>query len=197
MSSHSIPFVFREFCCTVHREQYVFLELRLVATKCSDVIHHDSFFAHTQGKTLAARAVANRTNATFIRIIGSELVQKYVGEGARMVREIFKMARTKSACIVFFDEIDAIGGTRVSSDEFSDNEVQRTMLQISSELDGFDARGNVKVRKDAAILFCHRAPSCCVGLLTFNVSPPSPPTGSYGNKPTGYFGPGSCTAWSY
>lgn len=99
-----------------------------------------------QGKTLAARAVANRTNACFIRVIGSELVQKYVGEGGRMVREIFKVARTKSACIVFFDEVDAIGGTRVRSDEFSDNEVQRTMLQISSELDGFDARGNIKVR---------------------------------------------------
>ncbi len=62
------------------------------------------------GKTLSARAVANRTDATFIRVIGSELVQKYVGEGARMVRELFEMARTKKACIIFFDEIDAIGG---------------------------------------------------------------------------------------
>ena len=61
------------------------------------------------GKTLSARAVANRTDACFIRVIGSELVQKYVGEGARMVRELFTMARTKKACIVFFDEIDAIG----------------------------------------------------------------------------------------
>ena len=64
------------------------------------------------GKTLTARAVANRTDACFIRVIGSELVQKYVGEGARMVREIFQMARTKKACIIFFDEIDAIGGAR-------------------------------------------------------------------------------------
>lgn len=61
------------------------------------------------GKTLSARAVANRTDACFIRVIGSELVQKYVGEGARMVRELFTMARSKKACIVFFDEIDAIG----------------------------------------------------------------------------------------
>lgn len=61
------------------------------------------------GKTLCARAVANRTDATFIRVIGSELVQKYVGEGARMVRELFEMARTKKACIIFFDEVDAIG----------------------------------------------------------------------------------------
>jgi len=98
------------------------------------------------GKTLSARAVANRTDACFIRVIGSELVQKYVGEGARMVRELFTMARSKRACIVFFDEIDAIGGARGGSDDNgSDNEVQRTMLQIVTELDGFDARGNVKV----------------------------------------------------
>jgi 26S proteasome regulatory subunit T1 len=98
------------------------------------------------GKTLAARAVANRTDACFIRVIGSELVRKYVGEGARMVRELFAMARTKRACIVFFDEIDAIGGARHGGDEEGgDNEVQRTMLQIATELDGFDARGNIKV----------------------------------------------------
>jgi 26S proteasome regulatory subunit T1 len=98
------------------------------------------------GKTLSARAVANRTDACFIRVIGSELVQKYVGEGARMVRELFTMARSKRACIIFFDEIDAIGGTRSGSDENgTDNEVQRTMLQIVTELDGFDSRGNIKV----------------------------------------------------
>lgn len=98
------------------------------------------------GKTLSARAVANRTDACFIRVIGSELVQKYVGEGARMVRELFTMARSKRACIVFFDEVDAIGGARTAADENgSDNEVQRTMLQIVTELDGFDARGNIKV----------------------------------------------------
>jgi 26S proteasome regulatory subunit T1 len=99
------------------------------------------------GKTLTARAVANRTDACFIRVIGSELVQKYVGEGARMVRELFTMARSKRACIVFFDEIDAIGGARggADGDNGSDNEVQRTMLQIVTELDGFDARGNIKV----------------------------------------------------
>ena len=95
------------------------------------------------GKTLSARAVANRTDACFIRVIGSELVQKYVGEGARMVRELFQMARSKKACIIFFDEIDAIGGSR--SGGGTDNEVQRTMLQIVTELDGFDPRGNIKV----------------------------------------------------
>jgi len=97
------------------------------------------------GKTLLARAVANSTDACFIRVIGSELVQKYVGEGARMVRELFQMARSKKACIVFFDEVDAIGGARFDDGAGGDNEVQRTMLQIVTELDGFDARGNVKV----------------------------------------------------
>ncbi|SCU93985.1 LAFA_0F19240g1_1 [Lachancea sp. 'fantastica'] len=97
------------------------------------------------GKTLCARAVANRTDATFIRVIGSELVQKYVGEGARMVRELFEMARTRKACIIFFDEIDAIGGARFDDGAGGDNEVQRTMLELITQLDGFDPRGNIKV----------------------------------------------------
>jgi len=97
------------------------------------------------GKTLLARAVANRTDACFIRVIGSELVQKYVGEGARMVRELFQMARTKKACIIFFDEIDAVGGARFDDGAGGDNEVQRTMLELINQLDGFDARGNIKV----------------------------------------------------
>ena len=79
------------------------------------------------GKTLTARAVANRTDACFIRVIGSELVQRYVGEGARMVRELFQLARTKKACVIFFDEIDAVGGVR---DGEGNSEVQRTMLEI-------------------------------------------------------------------
>jgi len=97
------------------------------------------------GKTLVARAVANRTDSTFIRAIGSELVQKYVGEGARMVRELFELARTKKACIIFFDEIDAIGGTRFADEGTGESEVQRTLLELITQLDGFDARGNIKV----------------------------------------------------
>jgi 26S proteasome regulatory subunit T1 len=97
------------------------------------------------GKTLSARAVANRTDACFIRVIGSELIQKYTGEGARMVRELFQMARTKKACIVFFDEVDAIGGARGEGGDSSEGEVQRTMLEIVNQLDGFEARGNIKV----------------------------------------------------
>jgi 26S proteasome regulatory subunit T1 len=97
------------------------------------------------GKTLLARAVANRTDACFIRVIGSELVRKYVGEGARLVRELFQMARSKKACLIFFDEVDAIGGARFDDGQGGDNEVQRTMLEIVNQLDGFDARGNIKV----------------------------------------------------
>ncbi|CBZ56414.1 hypothetical protein NCLIV_068380 [Neospora caninum Liverpool] len=100
------------------------------------------------GKTLTARAVANRTDACFICVIGSELVQKYVGEGARMVRELFQMARSRRACILFIDEVDAIGGSRGSEGEgnaHGDHEVQRTMLEIVNQLDGFEARGNIKV----------------------------------------------------
>ncbi|EPZ35758.1 P-loop containing nucleoside triphosphate hydrolase protein, partial [Rozella allomycis CSF55] len=82
------------------------------------------------GKTLSARAVANRTDASFIRVIGSELVQRYVGEGARMIRELFELARTKKACIIFFDEVDAIGGARHDDGAGGDNEVQRTMLEL-------------------------------------------------------------------
>ncbi|KAI8049585.1 26S protease regulatory subunit 7 [Syncephalis plumigaleata] len=92
------------------------------------------------------KTFANRTDATFIRVIGSELVQsKYVGEGARMVRELFEMARSKKACIIFFDEVDAIGGARFDDGAGGDNEVQRTMLELINQLDGFDPRGNIKV----------------------------------------------------
>jgi len=97
------------------------------------------------GKTLTARAVANRTDACFICVIGSELVQRYVGEGARMVRELFQLARTKKAAILFIDEVDAIGGSRGGDEAHGDNEVQRTMLEIVNQLDGFDSRGNVKI----------------------------------------------------
>ena len=94
------------------------------------------------GKTLLAKAVANRTDATFIRVIGSELVQRYIGEGARMIRELFQLARTKKACIIFFDEVDAVGGARGGD---GDDEIQRTMLEMVNQMDGFDSRGNIKV----------------------------------------------------
>jgi proteasome regulatory subunit len=97
------------------------------------------------GKTLSARAVAHETNATFIRVIGSELVQKFIGEGARLVREIFMMAKEKAPAIVFVDELDAVGSHRLDIATSGDREVQRTLMQLLSELDGFEARGQVAI----------------------------------------------------
>jgi len=97
------------------------------------------------GKTLLARAVAHETNATFIRVIGSELVQKFIGEGARLVREIFEFAEERSPTILFIDELDAIGSRRLDIATSGDREVQRTLMQLLSNLDGFDVRGNVRV----------------------------------------------------
>ncbi len=97
------------------------------------------------GKTLLAKAVAHETEATFIRIIGSELVQKFIGEGARLVREIFNLAKMKAPTILFIDELDAIGSQRLKIATSGDREVQRTLMQLLSELDGFDMRGDVKI----------------------------------------------------
>ena len=97
------------------------------------------------GKTLLARAVAHETKSTFIRVIGSELVQKFIGEGARLVREIFAMAKDKAPAIVFIDELDAVGSKRLEVATSGDREVQRTLMQLLSILDGFDARGDVRI----------------------------------------------------
>ena len=97
------------------------------------------------GKTLLAKAVAHETEATFIRIIGSELVQKFIGEGARLVREIFNLAKDKAPTILFIDELDAIGSQRLKIATSGDREVQRTLMQLLSELDGFEQRGDVKI----------------------------------------------------
>jgi len=97
------------------------------------------------GKTLLARAVAHHTDCTFIRVSGSELVQKYIGEGSRMVRELFVMAREKAPSIIFMDEIDSIGSSRVEGSQGGDSEVQRTMLELLNQLDGFEPKQNIKV----------------------------------------------------
>ena len=97
------------------------------------------------GKTLMAKAVANATNATFIRLIGSELVQKYIGEGARLVRELFQLAQEKAPSIIFIDELDAVGAKRMDVGTTGDREVQRTLMQLLGELDGFTPRGNVSI----------------------------------------------------
>ena len=97
------------------------------------------------GKTLLARAVAHHTDCTFIRVSGSELVQKYIGEGSRMVRELFVMAREHAPSIIFMDEIDSIGSARMESGGGGDSEVQRTMLELLNQLDGFEATNKIKV----------------------------------------------------
>ena len=97
------------------------------------------------GKTLLAKAVAHHTDATFIRMVGSELAQKYIGEGGRMVRELFSLAKEKSPSIIFLDEIDAIGAKRLDGSTSGDREVQRTLMQLLAELDGFDSLEGVKI----------------------------------------------------
>ncbi len=97
------------------------------------------------GKTLLAKAVARESGATFIRVVASEFVNKFIGEGARLVREVFRLARRKAPSIVFIDEIDAIGARRLELGTSGDREVQRTLVQLLAEMDGFDPLGNVKV----------------------------------------------------
>jgi len=97
------------------------------------------------GKTLLAKAVANETSATFLRVVGSELIQKYLGDGPKLVRELFRVADENAPSIVFMDEIDAVGTKRYDSTSGGEKEIQRTMLELLNQLDGFDARGEVKV----------------------------------------------------
>ncbi len=97
------------------------------------------------GKTLLAKAVANASNSTFIRVVASEFVQKFIGEGARIVREVFELARKKAPSIIFIDEIDAIAARRMDIGTSGEREVQRTMMQLLSEMDGFDPLENVRI----------------------------------------------------
>merc|ERR1719341_1562199 len=97
------------------------------------------------GKTLLAKAVANHTKATFLRVVGSELIQKYLGDGPKLVRELFRVADEHSPSIVFIDEIDAIGTKRYESNSGGEREIQRTMLELLNQLDGFDNRTETKV----------------------------------------------------
>jgi len=97
------------------------------------------------GKTMLAKAVANESDATFIKMTGSELVQKFIGEGARLVRDLFSLAAEEEPAVVFIDEIDAIASRRTDSKTSGDAEVQRTMMQLLSEMDGFDDRGEIRI----------------------------------------------------
>ncbi|QHS17127.1 proteasome-activating nucleotidase Pan1 [Halopenitus persicus] len=97
------------------------------------------------GKTMLAKAVANQTDASFIKMAGSELVHKFIGEGAKLVRDLFEVARENEPAVIFIDEIDAIAAKRTDSKTSGDAEVQRTMMQLLSEMDGFEERGEVRI----------------------------------------------------
>jgi 26S proteasome regulatory subunit T5 len=97
------------------------------------------------GKTLLARACANQTKACFLRLAGPQLVQMFIGDGAKIVRDAFALAKEKAPSIIFIDELDAIGTKRFDSDKSGDREVQRTMLELLNQLDGFTANTDVKV----------------------------------------------------
>merc|ERR1711892_268854 len=97
------------------------------------------------GKTLLARAVASQLDANFLKVVSSAIVDKYIGESARLIREMFNYARDHQPCIIFMDEIDAIGGRRFSEGTSADREIQRTLMELLNQLDGFDAIGQVKM----------------------------------------------------
>lgn len=97
------------------------------------------------GKTLLARALASNINATFLKVVASAIVDKYIGESARVIREMFGYARDHQPCVIFMDEIDAIGGSRFSEGTSADREIQRTLMELLNQLDGFDALGQVKM----------------------------------------------------
>lgn len=96
------------------------------------------------GKTLLARAVASQLDANFLKVVSSGIVDKYIGESARLIREMFSYARDHQPCIIFMDEIDAIGGRRFTEGTSADREIQRTLMELLNQMDGFDALGQVR-----------------------------------------------------
>jgi SpoVK/Ycf46/Vps4 family AAA+-type ATPase len=108
------------------------------------------------GKTMLVKAVARHTTAAFIRVVGSEFVQKYLGEGPRMVRDVFRLARENAPAIIFIDEIDAIATKRFDAQTGADREVQRILLELLNQMDGFDQGSNVKVStEESRLLYNH------------------------------------------
>ena len=97
------------------------------------------------GKTLLARALACNLNATFLKVVASAIVDKYIGESARVIREMFGYAKEHAPCVIFMDEIDAIGGKRYNEGTSADREIQRTLMELLSQLDGFENLGSVKI----------------------------------------------------
>ena len=103
------------------------------------------------GKTLLARAIASNIDANFLKIVSSAIVDKYIGESARLIREMFGYARDHQPCIIFMDEIDAIGGRRFSEGTSADREIQRTLMELLSQLDGFDMLGKASPNRRTAL----------------------------------------------
>jgi 26S proteasome regulatory subunit T4 len=97
------------------------------------------------GKTLLARALACNIQATFLKVVASAIVDKYIGESARIIREMFGFARDHAPCVIFMDEIDAIGGSRFSEGTSADREIQRTLMELLNQMDGFEEQGQVKM----------------------------------------------------
>ncbi len=113
------------------------------------------------GKTLLARAIASNIDANFLKVVSSAIVDKYIGESARLIREMFGYAKEHQPCIIFMDEIDAIGGRRFSEGTSADREIQRTLMELLSQLDGFDVIG--KVGRQAGLLCWLAAIPCSSG----------------------------------
>lgn len=97
------------------------------------------------GKTLLARALASNISATFLKVVASAIVDKYIGESARIIREMFGFAKDHQPCVIFMDEIDAIGGSRFSEGTSADREIQRTLMELLNQMDGFEEQGQVKM----------------------------------------------------
>ena len=130
------------------------------------------------GKTLLARAIASNIDANFLKVVSSAIVDKYIGESARLIREMFGYARDHQPCIIFMDEIDAIGGRRFSEGTSADREIQRTLMELLSQLDGFDVIGKVggrPARAAACTAAGQRWLACWQGLAGRPGTCPGPP----------------------
>jgi len=112
------------------------------------------------GKTLLARAVASNLDANFLKVVSSAIVDKYIGESARVIREMFAYAREHQPCVIFMDEIDAIGGRRFSEGTSADREIQRTLMELLNQMDGFDQLGKVKV------IMATNRPGMCIDIFS-------------------------------
>ena len=130
---------------------------------------------------MLVKAVAHHTTASFIRVVGSEFVQKYLGEGPRMVRDVFRLARENAPAIIFIDEIDAIATKRFDAQTGADREVQRILLELLNQMDGFDQGSNVKVTNSRAFS---------------SISHPFSELGHHGYKPCGHTRSCTTTTWS-